>query len=426
MSISDNISLKMTYGLDDTPISELDMTVASAVLLQVATSVGIDPEDLLSIVAGRLAIAALGEFPQPVQDAFEAKLGSQAAEALEQIEYSLTLSGGGAIETDASGNLTGVSGQVQFANYSIDATGGLTTQFFVPYELSDIIDDVGSVSRLRLGYLQDDYLQYLTPQATIDYSYTGFEGDDTATAGLGYTGFSGLGGMDTIRIAPSGYGDLDGGEDKDVISAAHWQIGARIHLGDGIATRLDPPSGALEYEISGFEYAIGGRKADYLGGNGRANDLIGNAGGDSLYGFGGRDGIWGNGGKDKAWGGGGADEIYLGGGRDWAWGGNGPDMIVGGGGADRIEGGRGNDNMNGGPGADRFDFRAGQDQGRDVIEGFRGVDSIYFFGVDSTEDFRIRYFPASGDSRITYSDGDDGLNRITVEDFRITLSHIDF
>ena len=129
-------------------------------------------------------------------------------------------------------------------------------------------------------------------------------------------------------------------------------------------------------------------------GNNGNNELEGTSLADVIRGYGGRDEIEGRGGNDRAYGGDGNDEIDGDGGNDRLYGntgndeidgGSGDDYLYGGGGRDHIDGGRGNDSLYGNGGADVFEFEPGD-------------------GYDHVRDWQ------------------DGVDRLDLEDFNLTLS----
>lgn len=152
-----------------------------------------------------------------------------------------------------------------------------------------------------------------------------------------------------------------------------------------------------------IEDAAGGRKADFILGNGIGNRLEGGSGGDTLLGGGGADTLAGGDGKDLLVGGKGRDLASFadataalgidlgktgaqqtGQGRDTLRniedleGGRGHDRLAGNAGANRLDGGAGNDTLTGRGGADTFLFGAG----RDVIADFRAESDRIGFDRD--------------------------------------------
>ncbi|WP_158617366.1 peroxidase family protein [Falsigemmobacter faecalis] len=222
---------------------------------------------------------------------------------------------------------------------------------------------------------------------------SGGEGDDLLYGGAGIDLLQGDGGNDTLE-GGGGADTLSGGEGDDLL---YGGAGIDLLQGDGGNDTLEGGGGAdtlsggegddLLYGGAGIDLLQGDGGNDTLEGGGGADTLSGGEGDDLLYGGAGIDLLQGDGGNDTLEGGDSADTLSGGEGDDLLYGGAGVDLLQGDGGNDTLEGGAANDVVEGGAGDDLLIWRAGD--GRDVMRGGSGTDTVRLYGDASNEAYHI-------------------------------------
>lgn len=219
-------------------------------------------------------------------------------------------------------------------NNVIRFTGGSGADELVAYDLN------ATTLRTKFNTLAQDYPA--TSYAKVVAELLG--GDDAvygSDASIMFT-ISGGDGNDTI-FTGSGYDSISGGDGNDSITT-----------GDG------------------SDYAIGNGGSDTLRGEAGDDTLTGGAGKDLMYGGDGADRLAGSGSPDQIFGEGGDDRLYGEAGDDWLDGGGGKDREYGGDGADFLIGGSSNDRLFGQDGNDTL---VGN-KGNDYLAGDAGIDTV--------------------------------------------------
>ncbi len=185
----------------------------------------------------------------------------------------------------------------------------------------------------------------------------GNSGDDTLSGGSGDDLF--YGGDDTV----------DSGNDTANYSGAITAMS--VALADGYAKGSASSNDQGNDELYGIENVIGSNIGD--------DDISGNSDSNILEGRGGEDHISGLGG---------ADTIYGGNQNDTLEGGDDNDTLYGDSGNDQIQGDSGDDTLSGGSGDDIFKATS-VDDGKDIIDGGSGVDSVDYSILNSSNTINI-------------------------------------
>lgn len=377
MSETINTGLQ-TPRIQGAPLDDLQIFgIVTFILVQLQLN-GTDVRGFLSFSDGQLVLTRGTPLSLAVNAALLDQFDIELEELAEIAAIALTLDGG-RLDLAADGSINEISGDVVFQNVNGTIAGTITTQFFVPPSITDVLETANLLEPSDLDRLGTYFQDYLTPTTGISYFYTGSTVDERINLGLGFSQAEGSGGDDLFRVKDDGFGNLYGGAGFDSIDGRSHEGRLFANLALGEAGTL---TGLNRYSLSGFEGAIGGSLADRLIGNGLGNSLSGLGGNDDLRGLGGADTLFGGVGKDKLVGAvgndllhgeGGNDVLSGGAGGDTLFGGNGDDTLSGGAGGDVKFGGAGNDEMGGGDGNDSVTGN----NGNDTLRGHKGNDSLY-------------------------------------------------
>ncbi|OHC49403.1 MAG: hypothetical protein A2X69_11470 [Rhodobacteraceae bacterium GWF1_65_7] len=452
-------------GPEGTPAGEL---AATAVLIGLVLDSGADARDLVERVGDRIILDLSAENLDPFLGGPGTPFPPGAFDPLIGRRVEL-LCNAPDVVFNPDGSLSDLGGDVQFFTI-FEGGGNRRTQIFIPVAVEDLVATGQGFASHDADVWARSFMDHLIPDPSVSYFYTGGAVPESILLGSGFNQVSGLAGNDLIIMQEGASGQVDGGAGRDVFSLRGLEVGLEVDLGTG---HVGPPGTGPLLQISGFEDAFGGDRADRLLGSLRNNSFIGGNGNDVLNGRGGNDRLIGGNGNDLLLGGAGDDSLAGGAGGDRHVGGAGKDTLTGGAGADTLEGqggndllngGAGNDLIKGGPGRDTLEGGTGNDdlqggdgkdfvfgdEGNDTLSGGSGPDFFLFVprvdqGEDEIADFdrtegdKIRFINKAltfadltiqqtpgGDSIITYPDGAGGQNQITVTDTVVQESDFEF
>ena len=393
--------------------------------LAVLKNLGVDVAGLVSLSGGTLTLDSSIGSDAAVNAAFRQVFGRTYSQLVGSNILSLDLAGG-ELTQNADGSIATVGGSVLFQG--VAGTGGtyLSTLFFNPPDLETAIADAATLTAAMAPLINLFFGDYFYLSTLVDYSYLGSGVNETINLGLGFSSGSSFGGKDIYLGKDNGYGQLDGGSGADTFSGELMSTRLSVNLQLGTAGTI---GGSQTYQLTRIENLLGTGLNDILKGNGVGNLINGGGGRDVINGQTGNDSLLGGGGNDRIYGGTGEDTMRGSAGHDLLYGGDNDDRLFGDSGQDSLNGGKGNDLHFGGLDKDAFIFVPFADQGDDFIFDFNPAegDKIRFVGPGfDISQVVITHDPVGTFTLVTWSDGAGGTNILTVLNYDVLVTDIEF